>query len=97
MMLISAHKSGLIVLGSHQVRNCGKQNLLAIVFSKDAGTGTKAQISEIHNGVESFIFPNKSEEIGRLLRRGPRSVLALRHSRKTQSLIDTLRAWDSLG
>ena len=95
--LISAQNSGLIVHGSQRVRSAGEQNLMAIVFSKNAGVVTRAQISKIHNGIETFIFPDSSEKIGRLLRRGPRSVLALRDSRRTQSLIDTLRVGCSLG
>ena len=95
--LVDAQKSGVIVHGSQQVRNCTEQNLSAIVFSSDAGTQTRAQIAEIYNAVERLVFPDTSAEIGRLLRRGPRSVLALHHSRKTQSLIDTLRVGCCLG
>jgi len=95
--LLSARKSGLIVDGSHRVKKCLQQNISAIVFAMDAGDTTRTQIEQIHNPVESLIFPATSREIGLLLSRGRRSVLALRPSRKTQSLIDTLRGWHSLG
>ena len=96
-LLTETRKSGLIIDGSHDVKNCDKQKLLAIMFSSDCGRSTRTQISEFHSGVSTFIFPYRSSEIGQLIDRGPRSVLALRPSRRTQSLIDTLRGWDSVG
>ena len=95
--LVHAHESGLIVHGSRKVRACMQQNIAAIVFSDNVGSSTMAQISEIHNSVKTYIFPANSIELGKLIHRGPRSVLALQHSRKTQSLIHTLRVGCSLG
>ena len=95
--LVDTQKSGLIVHGSQRIKKCSKQNISGIIFSNDVGLRTRADIIEIYNSVGSYIFPDTSIEIGRLLRRGPRSVLALHHSRKTQSLIDTLRVGCSLG
>ena len=96
-LLLQASRSGLIVHGSHRVRKSQKQNLCVILFSNDCGDATRSQIRELNNKVSNCIFPLSSTEIGRLIGRGPRSVLALQASRKTQSLIDTLRGWASLG
>ena len=95
--LLEARKSGLIIEGSHRFRNSDKQKVVGIILSSDIGCTTRAQITEKYNQVPTFIFPQNSLEIGRLMRRGPRSVLGLRPSRKTQSLIDSLRGWDSVG
>jgi len=95
--LVEASKSGLIVHGSHRVKKEVKQNLCVILFSTDSGTATRTQIEELYKQVQSWTFPLSSREIGRLIGRGPRSVLALQPSRRTQSLIDSLRGWVSLG
>ena len=95
--LNGARKSGLIINGSLAVRNCAKQKRLVILFSSDCGASTRSQISKFHSEVLNYVFPYTSSEIGQLIDRGPRSVLALRPSRKTQSLIDTLRGWASVG
>ena len=95
--LIEAMRSGTILLGSHQVKKCKTENIEFLLFSGDSGTRTRSEISFHHNGIETFTIEISSRKIGELLGRGPRSVLALRRSRKTHGLIDTLRAWYSLG
>ena len=95
--LIMAMRCGAIIMGSHRVKNSETENIGLLLFSWDAGTQTISETLEAHRGAKSLTIGLSSNDLGYLLRRGPRSVLALRHSRRTQSLIDTLRAWDSLG
>lgn len=96
-MLVRIQKSGLIIHGSQRVKNCPEQNIIAIIFSNDVGPRTRTDIVHAKKSVETYVFPDTSAEIGRLLGRGPRSTLALQRSRRTQSLIDTLRVGCSLG
>jgi len=95
--LQKAAKSGVIVHGSHRVSLSLSENISAILFSADAGTEIRSHIGDKKNKVKTYIIPLSSIEIGVLLGRGPRSVLALMPGRKTQSLIETLRGWHSLG
>jgi hypothetical protein len=95
--LQDAAKSGVIVHGSQRVANCLAENITTILFSANAGAEIRSRIGDKKNKVQTYIIPLSSAEIGVLLGRGPRSVLALRPGRRTQSLIETLRGWDSLG
>jgi ribosomal protein L7Ae-like RNA K-turn-binding protein len=95
--LQEAAKCGVIVHGSQRVSNSLTENITAILFSANAGEEIRRRIGDKKNKVTTYIIPLSSAEIGTLLGRGPRSVLALRPGRKTQSLIETLRGWDSLG
>jgi len=92
-----AWRSGVIVHGSQRVMNCLNENISAVFFAADAGAEIKARTLKKNSSISNYIIPLSCAEIGTLLRRGPRSVLALRPGRKTQSLIETLRGWDSLG
>ena len=92
-----AMRSGAIIHGSHSVKKCQTEKICMLLFSSDAGKKTVTEFQATHNRIESMVIKTSSNDIGKLLGRGPRSVLALRHSRTTQSLIDTLRAWHSLG
>jgi ribosomal protein L30E len=95
--LKEAAKSGVIVHGSQQVSISLNENIAAILFADNAGTQIRSLRDHKKNKVRTYIIPHSSAEIGALLGRGPRSVLALRPGRKTQSLIETLRGWHSLG
>ncbi len=95
--LESAARDGMIVHGSQRVSIRLNENIEAIFYAADAGTGIRNRIADKLNVVSTYTIPFSRAEIGTLLGRGPRSVLALRPGRKTQSLLQTLRMWHSLG
>lgn len=90
-------RAGLIVEGSRRVMNCMDEELIFILMADDAGKQIRQRVDKNNSAISSLVIPMSMAEIGQLLGRGPRTVLGLRPGRKTQSLIETLRGWYSLG
>ena len=72
-------------------------HLLAILLTADAGSGVSTEVTHSKSGISTYIIEANKAQIGHLLRTGPRSVLGLRSGRTTQSLIDSLQGWVSVG
>ena len=95
-LLRQAHRSGLVVSGRSQVIE-QSDHLLAILLTADAGSGVSAEVTHSKSCISTYVIEANKTQIGHLLRTGPRSVLGLRSGRTTQSLIDSLQGWVSVG
>jgi hypothetical protein len=92
-----AHQQGLVVSGTAKVRKIDPQALIAILLSADAGASKKISFVSGNTGPETFIISKKSSHFSMRFNSGPRSVIGLKSGRTTQSLLNTLREWVSLG
>ena len=95
-LLQRAYRDGQLIIGAQNTIDSGKK-VSAICLSLDAGTQTKDRISSTNCRDRTFILPISSHQTGALFARGPRTVLGIRSGRTTQSLLDSLQRWDSLG
>jgi len=95
-LLLRAHREGLLALGPSKTIQVA-DHLAAVLVAANENTHTWAQFSARFYTVKTFTFPISSAQIGDLLARGPRSVVGIRPGRTTQSLLDGLRMWHSVG
>ena len=95
-LLQQAHRDGRVLSGQHNTI-LGLDHLTVVLLAQDIGTQTVALNGDAFNAVKTCSLPFTSRQIGDLLGKGPRSLLGIRPGRGTQSLIDGLRRWPSLG
>ena len=95
-LLLRAHREGLLVLGPSKTIQVS-DHLAAILVSANGEPNTRTQLASRFYPGRTFIFPLSSTQIGDLLARGPRSMVGIRPGRTTQSLLDGLRMWHSVG
>jgi hypothetical protein len=92
-----AHQQGLVVSGTAKVREIDPQALIAILLPADAGASKKKAFVFDNTGLETFVISKTSKHFSAQFNSGPRSVIGLKSGRTTQSLLNTLREWVSLG
>jgi len=95
-LLQQAHRQGLLIVGTKKTIDL-VEKLSAICLSQNAGTQTRDRFVSGNWPDKTFILPLSSGQIGALFARGPRTVVGIRSGRTTQSLLEGLRMWDSLG
>ena len=95
-LLQQAHRQGLLIVGTKKTIDL-VEKLPAICLSQNAGTQTRDRFVSGNWPDKTFILPLSSGQIGALFARGPRTVVGIRSGRTTQSLLEGLRMWDSLG
>jgi ribosomal protein L7Ae-like RNA K-turn-binding protein len=95
-LIQQANRDGRILSGKNKTI-LGLDHLSVVLLAQDIGTQTKALNADAISSVTTLTLPFTSRTIGDLLGKGPRSLLGIRPGRGTQSLIDGLRRWPSLG
>ena len=95
-LIQQAHRDGRVLSGQNKTI-LGLDHLTVVLLAQDIGTQTVTLNSDAINSVTTYSLPFTSRQIGDLLGKGPRSLLGIRPGRGTQSLIDGLRRWPSLG
>jgi len=95
-LFLRAHREGLLALGPSKTIQVS-DHLAAVLVSVNKNPDTRAQFPTRIYPVKTFTLPLSPTQIGDLLARGPRSMVGIRPGRTTQSLLDGLRMWHSLG
>jgi hypothetical protein len=85
-----------VVSGHAQVINHLKTHAV-ILLPEDAGSEIKIKMSKRNNPGLTLVIPISKAQVGEILNASPRSVLGLAPGCSTQSLIDSLQGWCSLG
>jgi hypothetical protein len=87
-----ARDAGVIASGRFDVARSAE--CAYVLVTRDAGAVAQRAIP---SGVPVVRLPWSTVETGRMLRRGPRSVLAVRRSAVADELLERLRLLDGLG